>query len=529
MDHTAYDKNLSDTTAWSASDLEQMARRDISIDEIHRQLEIFRRPAPVTRLERPCRLEDGILNVREEDEEKLIGEWRQLANSGRLAKFVPASGAATRMFRDMKTALQGLTDGSIESTDSELMHRLASALPEFPFWERLQAVSSTGEPSFELVPGREKVRQLLVSLLEPSGLGLATLPKGLIEFHLYESGPRTAFVEQLLEGTSYLAAEGGTCRFHFTVSPEHMASFEEALTHAAPMIERQTGMKLEVSFSTQSPSTDTLAVDLENRPFRLESDELLFRPAGHGSLIENLHRFDGDVVFIKNIDNIAPERQHADSGHWKRLLAGKLGQLQRNIFGLAHRLELACTDQLVTEALDFLRDELSVQIDRDSLAPDLLTRRKEVLDLLDRPLRVCGVVRNEGQPGGGPFWVHQPARGLTCQIVEAAQVDHEDPAQEEIWSSSTHFNPTDLVCGLRNRKGEPFDLSRFIDPEMSFITEKSHEGRPLRALERPGLWNGAMADWNTVFVEVPLSTFTPVKTVFDLLLPEHRTQRPDSA
>ena len=523
MDRSTHEKKMSDPSAWSASDLEQMSRRGISIEEIRRQLEIFRRPAPVTRLERPCQLEDGIQKVQDEDEDKLIKEWRQLAESGRLAKFVPASGAATRMFRDMKTALQGLTDGSIESTDSELMHRLASALPEFPFWERLQSVSSSGEPSFELVPGREKVRLLLLSLLEPSGLGLATLPKALIEFHLYESGPRTAFVEQLFEGTTYLAAEGGTCRYHFTVSPEHVAAFEEALSSAAPMIESQTGKKLEVSFSTQSPSTDTLAVDLENRPFRLEGDELLFRPAGHGSLIENLSRFDGDVVFIKNIDNIAPQRQHADSGHWKRLIAGKLGQLQRNISGLAHRLELACTDQLVDEALDFLRDELSVQVDREALAPDLLTKRKEVLDLLDRPLRVCGVVRNEGQPGGGPFWVQQPKRGLTCQIVEAAQVDHDDPAQQEIWSSSTHFNPTDMVCGLKSRKGEPYDLSRFIDPKMSFVTEKSHEGRPLRALERPGLWNGAMAGWNTVFVEIPLSTFTPVKTVFDLLAPEHRT------
>jgi hypothetical protein len=281
-------------------------------------------------------------------------------------------------------------------------------------------------------------------------------------------------------------------------------------------------MALEVDFSTQSPSTDTIAVDLENRPFRLETGELLFRPAGHGSLIENLRQLDGDIVFVKNIDNIAPERQHADSGRWKRLLAGKLGQLQRNVFALAGRLESACTEQLVDEAFEFLGKELGVQVSKNSLAPDLFSRRRVALDLLDRPLRVCAVVRNEGQPGGGPFWVHQATRGLTCQIVEAAQVDHDDPAQDEIWNASTHFNPADLVCGLKSRKGEPYDLTRFIDPAMSFVTEKTHEGRPLRALERPGLWNGAMAGWNTVFVEVPLSTFTPVKSVFDLLQPEHR-------
>jgi len=520
MDH---EETMSETTPWTASDLQQMEQRGISSEEIRRQLEIFRRPAPVTRLERPCELGDGIQQLSKEEEDKLLEEWSHLARDGRLAKFVPASGAATRMFRDMKSALQELTEGSTESTDSGLMHRLASALPHFPFWERLQSVAGTGEPTLGLVPGREKVRQLLISLLEPSGLGLATLPKGLIEFHLYESGPRSAFEEQLVEGATHLAAAGGTCRYHFTVSAEHLAAFESSLASAAPRIERRTSMDLEVSFSTQSPSTDTLAVDLENRPFRLQSGELLFRPAGHGSLIENLHQLDGDIVFIKNIDNIAPERQHEDSGRWKRLLAGKLGQLQRSLFALAGRLEAACTEQLVEEALEFLRQEVGVQVSRESLDPSLLTRRKVVLDLLDRPLRVCGVVRNEGQPGGGPFWVHQRGRGLTCQVVEAAQVDRDDPAQDEVWSASTHFNPTDLVCGLRSRKGEPYELSRFIDPEMSFVTEKSHEGRPLRALERPGLWNGAMAGWNTVFVEVPLATFTPVKTVFDLLQPEHRS------
>ena len=515
---------MSETTPWTASDLDQMEQRGISPEEIARQLEIFRRPAPVTRLERPCRLEDGIQQVSKEAEDQLLKEWRELARCGRLAKFVPASGAATRMFRDMKSALQGLTDGSYGTTadDSGLMHRLVMALPDFPFWERLQSVTGTDEPTFGLEPSREKVRQLLVSLLEPSGLGLATLPKGLIEFHRYDSGPRSAFEEQLIEGTTYLAAAGGKGRYHFTVSAEHLAAFEKALASAAPKIERETGMALEVDFSTQSPSTDTIAVDLENRPFRLETGELLFRPAGHGSLIENLRQLDGDIVFVKNIDNIAPERQHADSGRWKRLLAGKLGQLQRNVFALAGRLESACTEQLVDEAFEFLGKELGVQVSKNSLAPDLFSRRRVALDLLDRPLRVCAVVRNEGHPGGGPFWVHQATRGLTCQIVEAAQVDHDDPAQDEIWNASTHFNPADLVCGLKSRKGEPHDLTRFIDPAMSFVTEKTHEGRPLRALERPGLWNGAMAGWNTVFVEVPLSTFTPVKSVFDLLQPEHR-------
>ncbi len=520
-----YDDMMSDTTLWTASDLEQMEQHEISPQEIRRQLEIFRRPAPVTRLERPCRLEDGIQQLSDEDQKELLEEWRHLTAAGRMAKFVPASGAATRMFRDLKGALQSLEEGpgGARSADSELLRRLSSALPHLPFWERLRSVAGRAGKDLESELARGNLREILISLLEPSGLGLATRPKGLIEFHVYESGARSAFEEQLVEGTAYLAAKGGTCRYHFTVSADHLGDFEKSLTAAAPRVEGATGMKLEVTFSTQSPSTDTVAVDLENRPFRLETGDILFRPAGHGALIENLHRFGGDVVFIRNIDNIAPQRQHQDSGRWKRLLAGRLGQLQGRVFGLIGRLDSACTEQLVDEAVDFLRQELNVQIPEDDLGSGLLMRRERVRDLLDRPLRVCGVVRNEGQPGGGPFWVIDAQRGLSSQIVEAAQVDHADPTQEEIWGAATHFNPADLVCGLRDRNGELYDLSRFVDPDMSFISEKSHEGRPLRALERPGLWNGAMALWNTVFVEVPLSTFTPVKTVFDLLKPEHRS------
>lgn len=510
--------------AWTASDLEQMERHGVSPREIQRQLGIFRGPAPITKLERPCQLDDGIHRLSEEDQERLVEEWRQLASDERLAKFVPASGAATRMFRDVKRAWQRLVEGPTEATDAddELLRRLAMALPNLPFWERLQDSTASRTASLGLGLDPARLRDLLAGLLEPSGLGMATRPKGLIEFHLYDSGPRSAFEEQLIEGTTYLALDGGTCRFHFTVSADHLQAFESALASAAPRVETVTGMSLEVSFSTQSPSTDTLAVDLENRPFRTASGELLFRPAGHGALIENMDRFGGDIVFIKNIDNVAPERRHRESGHWKKVLAGKLGQLQRSTFGLAGRLESACTEQLVEEAIEFLREELTVQVPGEVLGAGLLARRDVVLSMLDRPLRVCGVVRNEGQPGGGPFWVDHPERGLSCQIVESAQVDHADPAQEEIWGASTHFNPTDVVCGIRDRRGELYELSRFVDPEMSFITEKSHEGRPLRALERPGLWNGAMAGWNTVFVEVPLSTFTPVKTVFDLLKPEHR-------
>jgi hypothetical protein len=364
---------------------------------------------------------------------------------------------------------------------------------------------------------------LLAVILEPSGLDLKRLPKGLIPFHRYPSGARTAFEEHLIEAARYGCLPGGTCRCHFTVSSEHQSLFESRWEQVKPVLESRLGVTFDVGFSVQSPATDSLAVDADNLPLRTADGDLLFRPAGHGALLENLQRLDADVVFVKNIDNVAPAPQHEESGLWKRLLAGLLGRVQQRIFTALENLESdAAGTRPVHEALRLIERDLVLRIPSRVRDAGLEDQRAYARRRLNRPLRVCGMVPNEGHPGGGPFWVGGTPGELTGQIVEAAQVDRSSREQQRIWKAATHFNPVDLVCGLRDRHGQAYDLRRFVDPAAAILTEKSHHGRTLRALERPGLWNGAMAGWNTVFVEVPQETFTPAKTVFDLALPSHQ-------
>ncbi len=436
------------------------------------------------------------------------------AEGNRLLKFVPASGAATRMFR----GLQGQTGGGVEERS-----RFLGELSSFAFYPRLQEkIAQKGLDLEELIRARA-AETLLETLLEPGGLGYLDTPKALLDFHSYAGGARTPFEEHLVEAAHYLASPGGTCRLHFTITPRHSDLFTSILDRVKRPLERSLGIELEVSFSTQSDSTDTIAVDPENSPFRLDEGSLLFRPAGHGALIHNLGALDADIVFIKNIDNIAPERRHQTVATWKQLLAGHLVDLQQRAFRMHQLLETSPEDPgIVDRALELITMEFAVVPPPSLATADHHSRHRWAVDRLDRPLRVCGVVIQAGEPGGGPFWVRANDGGFSGQIVEAAQIDRSAPDQQEIWDSSTHFNPTDLVCALRDRHGEPFDLSRFVDPTTAFISHKTYQGRPLKSLEQPGLWNGSMAGWNTVFVEVPAETFTPVKTLFDLLRPEHQ-------
>jgi hypothetical protein len=401
--------------------------------EVARQLALFRDPPAPQRLARAATAGDGVVKIAESGHAALLDLADEAARAGRLTKFVPASGAASRMFAFLRA------DG-----------------PETPekreFFENVDAFAFAGDLD-----------------------RLADTPKGLLPFHRYPEGGRTAFEEHLYEAAGTVRDASGLCRVHFTVSPEHRKTFEDKLAEVRPRVERATGARFSVSFSEQSPATDTIAGGTDGGPFREASGALLFRPGGHGALLKNLGdmaRAGGDVVLVKNVDNVVPDARRAPTLLWKRLLTGLL-----------------------------------VQIERSSPRT--------------RPIRVCGVVRNEGEPGGGPFWVEGPA-GESLQIVESAQVDLEDPGQAAIWKSATHFNPVDLVCSLRDVDGNPFDLGRFVDENAVFVAEKTHGGKPLKALERPGLWNGGMAFWETVFVEVPMATFAPVKTVLDLLRPEHR-------
>jgi hypothetical protein len=325
-----------------------------------------------------------------------------------------------------------------------------------------------------------------------------------------------------VEAAALIRDEQGVCRLHFTVSPEHRTAFERHLDRVRPIYEERFDGRFEVSFSTQRHATDTLAVDLENRPFRSADGSLLFRPGGHGSLLDNLNALRWDVVLLKNIDNVVPDDRKPVVHLWKRILSGCLLSLRERIISFLDRLEQTPDDAVLGEAAAFLETELSRPLPESFAGSDPQEKQRFLIDALDRPLRVCGVVRNQGEPGGGPFWVESATDGISLQIVEISQIDTKDPEQQAILEASTYFNPMDIACAFLDRHGRPYDLHRFVDPSTVFISEKSHEGRPLKALERPGLWNGAMAGWNTVFVEVPDATFAPVKTVLDLLRPEHQ-------
>jgi serine phosphatase RsbU (regulator of sigma subunit) len=498
-------------TLFTDADLAQFAARGIDVESAAAQLEALKNPPPAIVLDRPCTLGDGIFRIEPEEQTSLIDRGDSAASSGRVTKFVPASGAATRMFKDLITALTDAKRPSASPAARELFEQLDS----FPFAEEVRR-----RTRIENTPEEEgEERAVLETLLEE--MGYAQRPKGLIPFHRTDK-VRTAFEEQLLEGTRYARSADHRCRMHFTVAPEFRSEFETTLADLAPEIERKRrGCALEVGFSEQHPSTDTLAIDAHGEPFRLSDRSLLFRPGGHGALLHNLAATNGDIVAIKNIDNILPDEASGEVVRWKRILIGYLTQVQSQVFELLH----TCAQDDVSEAA--IDRAIAFAAFRFSRRPDgvLATREGKlqfVFDALDRPLRICGVVKNEGEPGGAPFWVVEPDGTRSVQIVESSQVDMKNAAQVRIFKSSTHFNPVDIVCGLRSWMGEPYDLGRFVDRSAVFMSKKTHEGRELIALERPGLWNGAMAHWNTICVEVPGSTFAPVKTVFDLLRPQHQ-------
>lgn len=512
---------------FSPGDLRQMSELGIRPEEAARQIALFRNPPPYTRVLRPCRPGDGILSISVAEHASLLGHFDAAARRGRIAKFVPASGAATRMFKDL-LAFLAEPEGP---EPSKAVRTFFDNLPRFAFYEDLMAALGADGIDLEEAVRNGEHRLVLSYLLERPGLGYADLPKGLLPFHRYPEGPRTPFAEHLVEAAAVARDEDGLCLLHFTVSPEHQDGFERLLDRVRPGLEERFDCRFEVTFSTQKHSTDTLAVDLRNQPFRQDDGTLLFRPGGHGSLIDNLRdlgREGWDVVLLKNIDNVVPDDRKPVVHLWKRLLGGCLLSVRERVFTHLDRLEALDgvqgeeAETVLRQAAEFVEAELCRPLPEGFGERDSRDRKQFLMDVLDRPIRVCGVVRNQGEPGGGPFWVESPSGGISPQIVEASQIDPRDPRQQAILKGSTHFNPVDIACGLCDRHGEPYDLHRFVDPSTVFISEKSHEGRPLKALERPGLWNGAMAGWNTVFVEVPDATFAPVKTVLDLLRPEHQ-------
>ena len=505
-------------TDFSAADLEQLAGRGISRGEAERQLALLLCPPPPSPVVRPCSVGDGIRRIAEAEIPALIRQADLAARDGRVSKLVPASGAASRMFQALAADLG--TDSEAEEPSAETA-RLVAELDLLPFCGDLaQALASAGH-DLEALRRSRQWRAIVRALLSPSGLGYADLPKGLIPFHRAEPAGRTPFEEHLREAALLIHDAAGVCRLHFTVAPEHEPRFRARLDELAPRLAVESGARFEVDFSVQHPRTDTLAVDpATGGPFRTEDGALLFRPGGHGALIENLADLAGrgaDLVLIKNIDNVLPGGGPAEVLVWKRVLLGLAADLAERAGNLRRALErMVPAEDLLRSAERFLEQEFGRR-PRATASPD--ERKQELVAALSRPLRVCGVVENTGEPGGGPFWVEGDDGMPSPQLVEASQLDPE--RRGDLLAAATHFNPVDLVCALRIG-GRRLDLLRYVDPNAVFVAEKSQGGRPLLALERPGLWNGAMAGWNTVFVEVPNATFAPVKTVLDLLRPEHQ-------
>ncbi len=487
-----------------------------------------------TRLDRPVSLGDGLLKLPENVLPGLAELARRAAVEGRLSKFVPASGAASRMFKsplailensaicDLDDLRKRAADGDSAAADVE---KLLENLPRFAFMPALaKSLSGVGLEAGALL-GRGIFRPVLEHLLTSSGLGYANLPKALLAFHSCLDGVRTALEEQLAEAAEQVADRNGVCRLHFTISPEHEPSIAAICAETAKGLQANRGLLIEASFSDQKPSTDTIACDPAGNLFRDDEGQILFRPGGHGALIANLEECGGDVVLIKNIDNVLHDRVKGPTHRFKTALAGYLVFLQSHIFRLLDRLADGDREPaLLEEAAAFIHTELSSGMPPGFGDLAVEQQARMLLDRLNRPLRVCGMVKNIGEPGGGPYWVRQADGTASLQIVESVQVDMNDPEQAKILAGSGYFNPVDLICGIRDHRGKPFELSRFVNHKAVFISNKSWQGRELRALELPGLWNGAMAHWNTVFIEAPISTFSPVKTVLDLLKPDHQPE-----
>lgn len=495
---------------FTESDQDQILAQGATLNQIDEQIDNFVKGFPYLHVIKAATVGDGVLRVPETQLTSYIRRYDEAAGDYSLMKFVPASGAATRMFKSLFAALEGKSD---KATDE-----FFSRLPDFAFYEDLKAVLAGKDIDID----KAERQDVLKALLTEEGLDYGSLPKGLLKFHQYADGPRTPVEEHLVEGAAY-ANSNGLVRIHFTVSPEHAERFDKLIAEVKGDYEAWLAVAFDISFSEQKKSTDTISVNMDNTPFRNQDGTLLFRPAGHGALIENLNDIEADLVFIKNIDNVVPDELKESTVTYKKVLGAVLLDTQQQLFRFQ---ELLTGDDIsegyLTEVDEFLKQQLSIlppaDFDKVSKAEKLEYYRRK----LDRPIRVCGMVQNVGEPGGGPFWAQNSDGSVSLQIVESAQIDMSNPQQKSTFETATHFNPVDLVCGLRNRNGEKYNLPAYRDPQTGFITQKSKDGKDLKAQELPGLWNGAMADWNTIFVEVPLLTFNPVKTVNDLLRKEHQ-------
>ncbi|MCI7050632.1 MAG: DUF4301 family protein [Bacteroidales bacterium] len=496
-------------------------RKGISEEKLNSQLACFAKGFPYLKLAAAASVEKGILVPGPDEEKAYLAAWQAYTDNPahRVVKFVPASGAASRMFKDMFA----FADASYDVPTTDFEKKFFAELPHAAFFSDLNAACQRLHgKDIEALLAEGQYKAVVRAMLDAEGLNYGALPKGLLKFHRYEAGARTPLEEHLVEGALYARQQDGSVNVHFTVSPEHRPLFEQLVAAVVPAYEKEYGVHYHVSFSEQKPSTDTVAANADNTPFRKADGSLLFRPGGHGALIENLNDIEADVVFVKNIDNVVPDRLKDDTVRYKQLLAGVLVSLQEKAFAYLRKLDSGkYTMDDLREMLQFVQKELCTKNPETKLLEDtelaIYLRKK-----LNRPMRVCGMVRNVGEPGGGPFLAYNADGTISLQILESSQIDMADPEKKAMFEKGTHFNPVDLVCALKDYQGHAFHLPDYVDPQTGFISHKSKDGKELKALELPGLWNGAMSDWSTVFVEVPLSTFNPVKTVNDLYREQHQ-------
>ena len=500
-------------------DLKQIAAKGISEEKLNKQLDDFKTGFPFLKLEAAASIGHGIMAPADDEREKYIDAWKAYKAEGKdIVKFVPASGAASRMFKDMFAFLDA--DYDVPTTDFE--KHFFDNIKKFAFREALcdKCKANNGKKISELLADGN-YKAIVANMLKAEGLNYGQLPKGLLLFHNYEDGPRTPMEEHLVEGALY-AASNGEANVHFTVSHEHMELFKQKVAEKADIYAKKFGIKYNITFSEQKPSTDTVAANADNTPFRNDDGSLLFRPGGHGALIENLNEINADVIFIKNIDNVVPDRLEDDTVTYKQLIAGVLVTLQQKAFNYLRLLDTGSySHEDLEEIIRFVQRDLccrKADIKELEDADLVIYLRKK----LNRPMRVCGVVKNVGEPGGGPFLTYNQDGTVSLQILESSQIDKSNTEYQKMFTEGTHFNPVDLVCAVKDYQGKPFNLPDFVDKTTGFISSKSKSGKELKALELPGLWNGAMSDWSTIFVEVPLSTFNPVKTVNDLLRDQHQ-------
>ncbi|MBQ3354872.1 MAG: DUF4301 family protein [Bacteroidales bacterium] len=497
-------------------DLLQLKERNVTEEQVNQQVAQLKRGTAYVKLVRPATIGDGIIRMTDDQVKQMTEAFEEDREYYQFTKFVPASGAASRMFKDLFSFIEN-------GEDTKFTEIFFAHIHSFAFYDDLnQAAEKLYGMNIDAMLKDGRKVDVVKALLLDKGLGYGKLPKALLKFHHYEHFNRLALEEHLVEAARYAASKDGVARLHFTVSPEHEAMFKATVDQLKGGYEKQYGVSYDIGYSCQKPSTDTVAIDAEGNLFREKDGKLLFRPGGHGALIENLNDLAGEIVFIKNIDNIVPETRMETTFTYKKALAGMLLRLQQMAFEYLEMLDEGdVSDEDLTEIMQFAKEQLLIDIPAFVNAYEPMEKIDFLYDRLNRPMRICGMVKNEGEPGGGPFWVKNNNDEVSLQIIESSQINHGKEDQEAIFKGATHFNPVDLVCGCWNYKGEAFNLLDYVDPNTGFVSSKSKDGRELKALELPGLWNGAMADWITLFVEVPIETFNPVKTVNDLLKPMH--------